>query len=110
MPLFGAHMSIAGGYFKALACARDHGCHAVQIFTKNNSQWNGKALTGEDIALFRNHWQISDLRLSLAHNSYLINLASHDEILWRRSVDAFVIEMERAEAFALHYLVAHPGT
>ena len=48
--------------------------------------------------------------VAVAHNSYLINLASHDDTLWRRSVDAFVIEMERAELFGLDYLVAHPGT
>src|ERR1700681_595056 len=110
MPYFGAHMSIAGGYYKALIAAREHDCQAVQIFTKNNNQWAGKALTDEDIRLFRQHGQGSDLRLSLAHNSYLINLASHDETLWRRSVEAFVVEMERAEALGLDFLVAHPGT
>jgi deoxyribonuclease-4 len=110
MPHLGAHLSIAGGYYKALVAAKEHGCQAVQIFTKNNNQWAGKALTAQDIQLFRNHWQGSDLRLSLAHDSYLINLASHDETLWRRSVEAFVIEMQRADAFGLDYLVAHPGT
>jgi deoxyribonuclease-4 len=110
MPYFGAHKSIAGGYFKALAAAREHDCHAVQLFTKNNSQWAGKALTAEDIRLFRHHWEGSNLRLSMAHDSYLINLASHLKTLWRRSVEAFVIEMERAEALGLDFLVAHPGT
>jgi deoxyribonuclease-4 len=109
MPLFGAHLSIAGGYYKALAAAREHECQAVQIFTKNSNQWAAKALTPEDIQLFRRHWGESDLHLSLAHDSYLINLASHDETLWRRSLDAFVIEMERAEALGLDFLVAHPG-
>jgi deoxyribonuclease-4 len=109
MPLFGAHMSIAGGYYKALLAATEHGCQAVQMFTKNSNQWSGKALTGEDIQLFRNNWQGSNLHYSLAHDSYLINLASHDETLRRRSVEAFVIEMERAEAFGLDYLVTHPG-
>ncbi len=109
MPLFGAHMSIAGGYFKSLAAAQEHDCQAVQLFTKNNNQWAGKALTAEDIQLFRNGWQESNLHISLSHNSYLINLASPDETLWRRSLEAFVIEMERAEALGLDYLVMHPG-
>jgi deoxyribonuclease IV len=34
MPLFGSHLSIAGGYHKALLQARALGCEAVQIFTK----------------------------------------------------------------------------
>ena len=135
MPYFGAHMSIAGGYFKALVTAKALEMDAVQLFlsspqqwcvkpvptlctayrygkilTKNNNQWAGKALTDEDIRLFQHHWRESNLHLSIAHDSYLINLASHDDTLWRRSVEAFVIEMQRAEAFGLDYLVAHPGT
>jgi deoxyribonuclease-4 len=109
MPFFGAHMSIAGGYFKALDAARQHACQAVQLFTKNNNQWAGKALTDEDIRLFRNGWQGSNLEVSISHDSYLINLASPDDALWRRSLEAFVVEMERAEALGLHYLVMHPG-
>jgi deoxyribonuclease-4 len=35
MPLFGAHMSIAGGCHNALLAARDHRCDTVQLFTKN---------------------------------------------------------------------------
>jgi deoxyribonuclease-4 len=109
MPLFGAHMSITGGYFKALVTAREHDCEAVQIFTKNNNQWAGKILTPEDIRLFRHHWGEANLRLSMAHDSYLINLASPDKTLRRRSLEAFVIEMQRAEALGLDFLVAHPG-
>ena len=33
MPLFGAHMSIAGGYHNALLEAQAHGCDSVQLFT-----------------------------------------------------------------------------
>ncbi len=110
MPYFGAHMSISGGYYKALEAARRHESEAVQIFTKNNNQWAGKALTDEDIRLFRDNWHGSGLRASLAHDCYLINMASHDETLWRRSVEAFVIEVQRAEAFGIDYLVSHPGT
>lgn len=109
MPLFGAHMSIAGGYFKALVAAHEHECEAVQLFTKNNAQWRAKVISAEDIRLFRHNWQGTKLRMSLAHSCYLINLASPDETLWRRSVEAFIIEMKRAEALGLDYLVTHPG-
>jgi hypothetical protein len=33
MPLFGAHMSIAGGCHNAVLAGRDHGCDALQLFT-----------------------------------------------------------------------------
>lgn len=110
MPLLGAHMSIAGGYHNALVAAQKFGCETVQLFTKNNNQWAGKAITADEAALFRQKREEFKLRLAMAHDSYLINLASPDETLHRRSVEAFVVEVERAEQLGLSYLVTHPGT
>ena len=45
----------------------------------------------------------------LAHDSYLINLASPDPVLWKKSVDSFVMEMLRADRLGIPYLVTHPG-
>jgi deoxyribonuclease-4 len=110
MPLLGAHKSIAGGYHRALTAAAALGADTVQIFTKNNNQWRAKPLSTEDITLFRTKLAETRLRLPMAHDAYLINLASPDEFLYRRSVDSFVEETQRAEALGLAYLVTHPGT
>ncbi|MCI0684199.1 MAG: deoxyribonuclease IV [Gemmataceae bacterium] len=110
MPLLGAHNSIAGGYHNALITAHHNGCATVQIFTKNNNQWAGKPLTADEIALFREKLAEFKLRLPMAHAAYLINLASPQPELYRRSVEAFVVETQRAEALGLAYLVVHPGT
>jgi deoxyribonuclease-4 len=110
MPLFGAHMSIAGGYEKALLAAQAHQCEAVQLFTKSSNQWKAKELTADEIRTFRRTLRQSGLRQTLAHDCYLINLASPDEQLYRRSVEAFLIEEQRAEALGLRYLVTHPGS
>jgi deoxyribonuclease-4 len=109
MPLFGAHMSIAGGYHNALHAAQAHGCQSVQLFTKNNNQWQGKPITDEEAALFRRTLRQTRLRGATAHTSYLINLASPDDVLRRRSTDALVEELQRAETLGLSYLVLHPG-
>ena len=109
MPLFGAHMSIAGGCHNALLAARDHGCSSVQLFTKNSNQWNARDLTDEEVRLFRRTLRQTRLRFPTAHDSYLINLASPDEALSRRSLEAFIVEMQRAERLGLRYLVTHPG-
>ena len=109
MPLLGAHMSIAGGYHNALITAQTHGCGTVQLFTKNNNQWAGKPITDAESRLFRAKLGEFKLQLPIAHDSYLINLASPDETLYRRSIEAFVHEVERAEMLGLAYLVMHPG-
>jgi deoxyribonuclease-4 len=110
MPLFGAHMSIAGGYHSAVFAAQQHGCVAVQLFTKNNNQWRGKDLTEADVDSFRGASKEAGIRIAMAHDSYLINLASPDAALYQRSVAAFVVELDRAERLGLHYLVMHPGS
>ena len=110
MPLFGAHMSIAGGCHLALTAATEHTFETVQLFTKNNNQWAGKELTPDDLRLFRVTLKASKLKFPTAHDSYLINLASPDPVLYQRSLEAFVIEIQRAEALGLSYLVMHPGT
>ncbi|MFM7149670.1 MAG: deoxyribonuclease IV [Gemmataceae bacterium] len=109
MPLLGAHMSAAGGPHLALLEAQRRGCDTVQLFTNAPSQWAGKPLDPAQIQLFRQTLRQTKLKYPTAHDGYLINLASPDESLYRRSLEAFLDEMRRAEALGLRYLVTHPG-
>lgn len=109
MPLFGAHMSVAGGCHNALLAAQKYGCETVQLFTKNNSQWAARPLSDADVGTFRETLAKSGLRFPTAHDCYLINLASPDDGLFRKSIEAFVVEVERSERLGLSYLVTHPG-
>ncbi len=110
MPLFGSHLSIAGGYHKAVYKAAEYGMETVQIFTKNNNQWQGKPLRDEDVRLFREALAETGLRLPCSHDSYLINLGSPDSALWQKSVEALVVELQRADALGLAGVVMHPGS
>src|SRR4051812_15944695 len=119
MPLFGSHLSIAGGLHKAVDAAHALGMDTVQLFTASPSQWQVKPtgagegpaawtaspLDAEQVRLFRAAMRRTRLRFPTAHDSYLINLASPDEVLYRKSIEGFVVEVERAEALGLRYLV-----
>ncbi len=109
MPLFGAHMSIAGGCHEAVRIAAEHACNTFQMFTKNSNQWLGKPLTDADVAIFKKALKQANLKFPTAHDSYLINLASPDDVLYQKSIEAFIDELERAERLGLSYLVTHPG-
>ena len=109
MPILGAHMSIAGGYYRAVELAHEAGCDCVQLFTKNNNQWRAKELTDEDAEKFQQALATTGVMHPIAHDSYLINLASPDDALWTRSVEAFQVELLRAEKLGIGYVVAHPG-
>ncbi|MEO6807869.1 MAG: deoxyribonuclease IV [Isosphaeraceae bacterium] len=106
---FGAHMSMAGGHDRAVRAAHRVGFTTVQLFTKSNNQWKANALTDEGIAAFRAALAETGVADPVAHNSYLINLGSPDDVLWQKSIDAMTVEVERAEALGIADLVAHPG-
>ncbi len=105
----GAHMSVAGGLEKAVAQAVAVDSDALQVFTKNQNQWRARELTEANITTFRT--AVSEAKLSpvVAHASYLINLASHKDDLWEKSIEGLRIELERCEALGIQYLVVHPG-
>jgi deoxyribonuclease-4 len=109
MPILGAHQSIAGGYYKAVERAPAVDCECLQIFTKNNNQWRAKELTDEDARLFKSALKQYGVKHPLAHDSYLINLASADPALWKKSVDSFILEVFRADKLGIPYIVTHPG-
>jgi deoxyribonuclease-4 len=108
--LLGAHMSIAGGYHLACEKGGALGCTAIQIFTKNERQWRAKPITDEDASRFRASVKDHGIGVAFAHDTYLHNLASPNPDLWRKSIDAFVEELERCERLGLDFLVSHPGS
>src|SRR5207245_1304542 len=105
----GAHLSVAGGVVNAVLKAEELGMDTVQLFTKNASQWAGKPFADDEPAEFRKQLRRTKLKFATSHDSYLINLATDDKALWRKSVEAFVDELDRAETLGLTYLVTHPG-
>jgi deoxyribonuclease-4 len=117
--LLGSHLSVAGGLANALDEAERLRLDALQIFTKNQRQWLVRPLKDVDraewlarLATVRWRTRVPDLpvgRRLVSHNSYLINLASPNSALWKRSVKVQRAEVERCEALGIQFLVSHPG-
>src|SRR2546422_7158081 len=106
----GAHMSIAGGLHRALERGRALDCGAVQLFLRNQRQWHAPPLTDAEVRAFHAARRQTGIRHVFAHASYLINLGAPDDAAWRRAVDAFTDELERAERLDLSCVVVHPGS
>lgn len=144
MPPLGAHMSIAGGFYKAVEAAARCGMDCVQIFTgstqiwavtavaekaksaasaakkstgtksspasaKAATTWRGKPIDAAEAVKFDEALRRDGIGYPIAHDSYLINLAAPDDELWRRSIEAFIVELQRAEQLGIPYVVTHPG-
>lgn len=106
---FGSHLSVAGGLHRAATEAQRLGFAAVQVFVKNQRQWAAPPLGAEQIASWRAARDSAGLAETVAHATYLINLASPDDALYERSRRAFAIELERCDALGIPGLVVHPG-
>jgi deoxyribonuclease IV len=107
--LLGAHISIAGGTHEAPARAKAIGATVMQIFTKMANRWAERACADEECRAFRDALALTNVRVLAAHDSYLINLASPDDALRRKSIESFVAELQRCEALGIQLLVSHPG-
>jgi deoxyribonuclease-4 len=107
--IFGAHIGISGGLQKAPEEGRKIGCETIQIFSKNQQQWAAPPLDPAVAEEFRREVRRVGYPMTAAHASYLLNLGTPDPKLHERSVEGLVIELQRAEALGLTYVVLHPG-
>lgn len=109
----GCHVSIAGGIEQSIISAENLGINTMQIFSKNSRTWKEKIYSPSEIDHFQKALQQTDISPVFIHNSYLINLASSDEVISARSITAFLAELERADALLANsgvpYLIVHPG-
>jgi deoxyribonuclease-4 len=107
--LLGAHVSSQGGVAEAPARGAAIGATAIQVFTKTPNQWREPSLGDAEVARFRAERARHDIRAVVAHDSYLINLASPDEALRAKSIRAFTGELTRCRALGIPWVVSHPG-
>ncbi len=107
--MFGSHLSIAGGMEKAVAEAKRLGLSTVQVFTKNQQQWKAPPLDPKAVDTWKSACDQAGFDQTVSHDSYLINLASPDEMLRAKSIGLCDDEISRCELLAIPYLVMHPG-
>ena len=107
--LLGAHVSAAGGTFEAPPRAAAIDATALQLFTKQANRWAERACADDECGRFRTALTATAVAATVAHDSYLINLASPDPALRARSLDSMAAELARCEALGVELLVSHPG-
>jgi deoxyribonuclease IV len=107
--LLGAHVSIQGGVATGPARGMAIGATALQVFTKTPNQWREPVVSQEIGEAFRRELARSGITSIVSHDSYLINLASPDRVLRRRSEASFQAELERCTALGIPAIVSHPG-
>ena len=108
--LLGGHISTSGGISKAPARAAVFGFRTMQVFSKNQRQWNAKPLTDQEIDMFKSEYTKVGLRKTMSHASYLLNLGSPNREMKVKVTDTMKLELSRANALGIDYVILHPGS
>ena len=106
--LFGAHCS--GGVKRALDRAVEIGADAVQLFAQSPRAWRFPDHDPADLAGFRQRREESPVRSVLVHALYLVNLATPNEEIFRKSRDTMRATMRAACAIEADGVVFHLGS
>ena len=106
----GVHVSISGGIEKAIDRARELGCSAMQIFSRNPRGWKTSPLAPQSVKAFREAARKSNIDPIVIHTPYLLNLASGDGALHRRSIKVLGQDLKRAEDLGARFVVTHLGS
>ena len=106
----GVHVSIAGHIYEAVDRAASLGCNTFQIFSRNPRGWEALALVPDDVEEFKKRRKEKKISPIVVHIPYLINLCSGDDALWRKSIDAYIEDIKRADMLGADYFVTHLGS
>jgi deoxyribonuclease-4 len=106
----GVHVSISGKIYESVDRAAALGCTAMQIFSRNPRQWRSLNLSLDDAAEFRRRRKAAGIGAVAVHVPYLINLATSYDVLFRKSVGAYIEDIHEADALGAEYFVTHMGS
>lgn len=106
----GVHISIAGSIVESLEKAGLLGCNAMQIFSRNPRQWRQLRLSEQDIHDFKQKRKDYKIEKVVVHIPYLLNLASPYKVLYRRSIKAYIEDLNEADQLGAEFLVTHMGS
>src|SRR5215217_8450704 len=107
--LLGVHCSVAGGLENAFIQAKELGIDTFQIFTRNQRQWKAKPIADDEKKRFSAAKKKSGVKIMFSHCSYLLNPASANQDIYKKTIDALTEEVIRCTQLGLSFCVLHPG-
>jgi deoxyribonuclease-4 len=107
--LIGAHVSTAGGLDKAIERGTERGCESIQIFNQSPRMWRPTRYGDEDFAAFHEAMADSPVEAVVIHAVYLINCATKDSELRKKSLASLTHALRIGDAIGAAGVVLHPG-
>jgi deoxyribonuclease-4 len=107
--LIGAHVSTAGGLANAIERGEERGCESIQIFNQSPRMWRPTNYGPDDFAAFKEAMDASSVEAVVIHAVYLINCASKDKELRKKSLDSLTHALRIGDGIGAAGVVLHPG-
>jgi deoxyribonuclease-4 len=108
--LIGAHVSPAGGPAKAVERGVEMGAHAIQIFNQNPRGWRPRVYADEEIEAYHAAVEHSDVEVLLIHAVYLLNCASEDREIRKKTLTALTAALRAGDDLQARAVVLHAGS
>ena len=108
--LIGGHVSTRGGIDKALDHGLAIGAEVVQTHPSPPQQWQTLHLDDAAVENYRVRVEATGLRRHIFHAAYLVNLASRDQTLLKRSTGSLASYLRLAGRLGVDGVVFHPGS
>ena len=108
--MLGYNVPAIGGFHAGFQWGDKWGCECIQIYVTLSRRWDVPELTQQEITKFKTAWKSSSVRQVIAHVPFLVNLASPNKEIWKKSIARLIAEISRAERFGVPFLVLHPGS
>ncbi|HEX2232455.1 MAG TPA: deoxyribonuclease IV [Thermoleophilaceae bacterium] len=108
--LIGAHVSTAGGLVNAHGRGVERGCEAIQVFNQSPRAWRPTRWKPDDVAAFRELMDGGPIKSVLIHAVYLINPATKDRAMRKKSRDSLVHALRMGDEIEADGVVLHPGS
>src|SRR3989344_6825862 len=109
-PKIGAHVSTAGGLWKAFQNAELIGADCIQIFGASPRTWQAKLPNEDEIKKFKEEEKRTGIGPVYLHASYLVNLGSPNPDLVLKSVKSLSDHLKIAELVGASGLIFHIGS
>ena len=109
-PKIGAHVSAAGGLYKAIERAQAIGAECIQIFGASPRAWRGTLPAAEQVKKFRSSARAAGIENIYLHASYLVNLAGANPYNRQQSIFSLIDHLKIAELIGARGLVFHLGS
>jgi deoxyribonuclease IV len=107
--LIGGHVSTAGGLYRTVERGTETRSDAIQIFNQSPRMWRPTRYGPEDFGRFREAMSSSRVEVVVIHAVYLINPATSDRELRRKSLASLTHALRVGEGIGASGVVLHSG-